>query len=152
MYIILVTFGCAGYSLLCKLFCSYGEQGLLYGMQASHCSGFSCCGALSLGYMDFSSCSSQAPEHRLKSCGACLALVALLHMGSFRIRDQTHVSPALSRRFFTTGPPRKSQEAASCWGLICISLETNDVEVFSGTYLSLKSFQQSFCSNLAYYC
>ena len=78
----------------------------------------------------------------------CLALVALLHMGSFRIRDQTHVSPALSRRSFTTGPPGKSQEVASCWGLICISLETNDVEVFSGTYLTLKSFQQSFCSNL----
>ena len=78
----------------------------------------------------------------------CLALVALLHMGSFRTRDRTHVSPALSRRFFTTGPPGKSQEVASCWGLICISLETNVVEVFSGTYLSLKPFQQSFCSNL----
>ena len=85
MHIIVVTFGSAGYSLLCKLFSSCGEQGLLYGKQASHCSGFSCCGAWSL------------PSSRAQQELWCLALVASLHMGSFRIRDQTHVSPALSR-------------------------------------------------------
>ena len=35
----------------------------------SHCSGFSC-GAWSLGCMGFSSCGSQALEHRLDDCGA----------------------------------------------------------------------------------
>ena len=40
------------------------------GVQAFHCSGFSCCRTQSLGCMDFSSCGSWALEHRLNSCGA----------------------------------------------------------------------------------
>ena len=44
-------------------FSSCGEQGLLSSCAAwpSHCSGHSCCG--------LQCCSSQAPEHRLSSCG-----------------------------------------------------------------------------------
>ena len=42
-----------------------------------------------------------------------------------------------------------SREVVSCWGLICISLVTNDVEVFSDIYLShMYLCQQSFFSNL----
>ena len=47
------------------------------GARASHCGGFSCCGALALGLQasvmvvhGLSSCGSQALERRLSSCGA----------------------------------------------------------------------------------
>ena len=47
------------------------------GAQASHCGGFSCCGAWALGAWasvvvacGLSSCGSQALERRLSSCGA----------------------------------------------------------------------------------
>ena len=47
------------------------------GAQASHCGGFSCCGARDLGAWasvvvvhGLSSCGSQALERRLSSCGA----------------------------------------------------------------------------------
>ena len=47
------------------------------GTRASHCGGFSCCGAQALGVRapvvaawGLSSCGSRAPEHRLSSCGA----------------------------------------------------------------------------------
>ena len=46
-----------------------------YGAQASHRSGFSCCGAGGLGCSGFCSCGSQAPEHRLNSCGAQVSLL-----------------------------------------------------------------------------
>ena len=36
---------------------------------AFHCGGFSFCRARALGHMGFSSCSFQAQEHRLNSCG-----------------------------------------------------------------------------------
>ena len=55
-------FGCTG---------SLRLQGLLSGCcaQASHWSGFSCWRAGALGQVDFSSCGTRAPEHRLNSCG-----------------------------------------------------------------------------------
>ena len=43
--IYLFIFGCAGSSLLHRLFSSCGEQ-------TAHCSGFSCCGTWVLGHMD----------------------------------------------------------------------------------------------------
>ena len=51
-------FGFAGSLLLCGLFSSCGRQGLLshWSAWASHCGGFSCCGAWAL-------------EYRLNSCG-----------------------------------------------------------------------------------
>ena len=59
-----------GFSSLCG-------RGLLFIVRASHCSGFSCCGAQTLGTRAsvvvarrLSSCGSQALEHRLSSCGA----------------------------------------------------------------------------------
>ena len=60
-------------------FSSCGERGatLHCGAPASHCGGFSCCGAWALGAWasvvvarGLSSCGSQALEFRLSSCGA----------------------------------------------------------------------------------
>ena len=57
---------------------SCGKLGLLFrcGVQASHCGGFSCCGAWALGARasvvvarGLSSCGLRALEHRLSSCG-----------------------------------------------------------------------------------
>ena len=52
------VFGCTQSSLLCQVFSSFGEWGLLStcGALASHYSGFSCCGPWALGYVSFSSC------------------------------------------------------------------------------------------------
>ena len=49
-YLFLNFGGCAGSSLLLRLFSSWGTQ-------ASHCGGFSCCRAWALGHTGFSSCS-----------------------------------------------------------------------------------------------
>ena len=76
--IYLLIFGCAGPSLLHRLFSSRGERRLLssFGVWASHCGGFSCCGAwaqtpqslvLAAG---LSGSGSWALEHRLSSCSA----------------------------------------------------------------------------------
>ena len=73
--------------------------------QASHCCGFSCCGAWALERVGFSSCSWWAIEHRLGSCSAQAYLPC--SMWNFPSRDWTHV-PALAGRFLTTGPPGKS--------------------------------------------
>ena len=50
-----LIFGCAGSSLLCGLFSSCSEWGLLSRScaWASHCGGFSCCGAQALGQEGF---------------------------------------------------------------------------------------------------
>ena len=58
---ILCIFGCAGSSLLPVGFSLVAESGLLSScVQASYCSGFSCCGARALGSTGFNSCSSWA--------------------------------------------------------------------------------------------
>ena len=60
-------------------FSSCGERGatLRCGVRASHCGGFSCCGAWALGVrasvvvtLGLSSCGSHALERRLSTCGA----------------------------------------------------------------------------------
>ena len=60
-------------------FSSYGELGasLCCGVWASPCRGFSCCGTWALGPQTSAvaahrlcTCGLQAPEHRLRSCGA----------------------------------------------------------------------------------
>ena len=48
-------------------------------------------GEWALGHVDFSSSGSPALEHRLSICGG-MGLVALRHVGSSWIRDQTCVS------------------------------------------------------------
>ena len=76
---ILFIFGCVGSSLLRVGFLYLRRAGatLRCGAWASHCGGFSCCGARALGARasvvvarGFSSCGSRALERRLSSCGA----------------------------------------------------------------------------------
>ena len=71
--------GCAGSSLLHAGFLLMRRAGatLRCGARASHCGGFSCCGAQALGVRvsvvvarRLSSCGSRAVERRLSSCGA----------------------------------------------------------------------------------
>ena len=81
-------FGCAGSSLLCRLFSSCTKWGLLSSCcaQASCGSGFTCCTAQAPGRAGFSACGCQALEHRLSSCGTLAQLPAacgiLLDQGS----------------------------------------------------------------------
>ena len=82
------------------------------GAQASHCSGFSFCGARALGVQasvvvtrGLSSCVSRALERRLSSCGAHAWL--LCSMWDLPRAGLEPVSPALAGEFLTTAPPGK---------------------------------------------
>ena len=105
-------FGCFGSSLLRAGFLQLGRAGatLRCGVRASHCSGFSCCGAQALGAWaslvvarGLSNCGSQVLECRLSSCGA----QAQLHHGMWDLPGPglEPVSPALAGGFLTTVPP-----------------------------------------------
>ena len=82
------------------------------GAWASHCGGFSCCGAWALGARasvvvacGLSSCGSGALERRLSSCGTRAQL--LRGMWDLPRPGLEPVSPALAGRFLTTAPPGK---------------------------------------------
>ena len=94
---------------------------------ASHCGGFSYCGAQALGTQasvvvasGLSSCGSRALEHRLSSCGA-RALVAPRHVGSSWTRARTRV-PCIGRRILNHCATR---EAPSPSNFSSISLLKN---------------------------
>ena len=84
IYFILVKFvylflTALGLRCCARAFSSCGEGGttLRWGEWASHCGGFSCCGAWAVAMRasvvlarGLSSCGSWALEHRLSSCGA----------------------------------------------------------------------------------
>ena len=110
LFIYLFIFGNAGSSLLCGLFPSCEEQGLLSGcgVQASHCCGFSCCGAWALGSAVFSSCSSRDLEHRLNSRDVWVWL--LRNMWDLPGSGIQPVFLVLTGGFFTTEPPGKLPE------------------------------------------
>ena len=83
------------------------------GARASHCSGFSSCGARALGARSsvvaarlLSSCGSRAPELRLSSCGTQASL--LCGMWDLPRPRLEPVSPALAGGFLTTAPPGRS--------------------------------------------
>ena len=83
------------------------------GVQASHCGGFSCCGAWVSGtrasvavVQGPSSCGSQSLERRLSSCGAWAWL--LRGMWDPPRPGLEPVSRALAGGFLTTAPPGKS--------------------------------------------
>ena len=85
------------------------------GARASHCSGFSRCGAQALGAWasvvaarGLSSCGSRALECRLSSCGARAQL--LRGMWDLPGPGLEPVSPALAGGFLTTAPPGKPQK------------------------------------------
>ena len=82
-------------------------------VQASHCGGFSHCGAQVLGTRasvvvarGLSSCGSWDPECRFSSCGARASL--LRGMWDLPGPGLEPVSPALAGGFLTTAPPGKS--------------------------------------------
>ena len=79
-------------------FSSCSKQGLLSscGARASHCGGFSCCGAQALGHVG-------------SVVVGCTGLVALWHV-KFPRPGVEPMSPALAGGFLTTGPPGKSRE------------------------------------------
>ena len=89
------------------------------GVRASHCGGFSCCGAQALGAQasvvvarGLSSCGLRALEHRLSNCGS---RAQLLHsLWDLPRPGLEPVSPALAGRFLTTPPPGKSSVFSFC--------------------------------------
>ena len=74
-------------------FSSCGELGLL-----SSCGGCSCCRAWALGRGGISRCSSQAPEHKLSSCGTWAEL--FLGMWNLPGSGIEPTSPALTERIY----------------------------------------------------
>ena len=103
IYFIYLFFGCVGSSLLCAGFLQLRQAGatLRYGARASHCGGFSCCGAQALGMW-----ASVVVAHRLSSCGS---RAQLLHsMWDLPGPGIKPVTPALAGGFLTTVPPGKS--------------------------------------------
>ena len=120
IYFIYLFFGCFGSSLLHAGFLQLRRAGatLRCGAGASHCGGFSCCGAWALGTRasvvvahGLSSCGSRALEHRLSSCGAWAQL--LRGMWDPPGPGLKPVSPALAGGFLTTAPPGKPKELIS---------------------------------------
>ena len=117
LFIYLFIFGCVGSLLLRTGFLQLRRAGatLCCGARASHCNGFSCCGAWALGAQasvvvahSLSSCSLRALEHRLSSWGA---RAQLLHgMWDLPGPGTEPASPALSGGFLTTAPPGKSDD------------------------------------------
>ena len=115
-FIYLFIFGCIGVFVAARgLSLVAGEQALLCcGAQASHCGGFSCCGARTLGVQasvvaarGLSSCGSRAVESRFSSCGARAYL--LRGMWDLPGPGIEPTTSALAGRFLTTAPPGKSQ-------------------------------------------
>ena len=97
-------FGCAGCSLWA--FSHWDQLRLLSSCSAwaCHCRGFSYWGARRIGHMDFSSCVSQALEHKFSSCGTQVYVFCC--MWDAPRSGMEPVSPALTGRFFfTTEPP-----------------------------------------------
>ena len=100
--IYLFIFGCIGSSLLCTGFLQLWRAGatLRCGAQASHCSGFSCCGARALGAR-----ASVVVARRLSSYGAQAQF--LYSMWDLPGPGIEPVYPALADGFSTTAPPGK---------------------------------------------
>ena len=107
-----------------RAFCSCGEWGratLHCSVRASHCGGFSCCGAHAVGAwasvvvaLGLSSCGSRTLERRLSSCGA----QAQLLRGTWDLPGPglEPMSPALASGFLITAPPGKSCIILFCKG------------------------------------
>ena len=114
-FIYLFIFGCVGPLLLHAGFFQsrHAEATLCCGARASHCSGFSCCGAQALSTWasvvearGLSSCGLWALEHRLSSCGSQAQLLcSTWDLPGPRIEP---MSPAFASRFLTTVPQGKS--------------------------------------------
>ena len=112
IHIYLFIYDCAGSSLLGRLFCSYGKWGLLssHGAQASHCSGFFCCGARALGAWALHLQCLGSGAH-CSTGGAWVQFLAALDQGSNLCLLHG------KGRFFTTEPPWKP---CFFWALILL--------------------------------
>ena len=115
-------FGCVGSLLLRVGFLWLWQAGatLHCSTRASHCGGFSCCGARTPGARTsvvvargLSSCGSQALEHRLSSCGALASL--LRGMWDLPGPGLEPMCPALAGGFLTTAPPGKPLSLVFVW-------------------------------------
>ena len=95
LILIIIIFDCVGSSLLCAGFLQLQQVGatVCCCTQASHCGGFSCCGAQALGARasvlaacGLSSCGTQALEHGVSVVEvhglSCCGVWALWHVGS----------------------------------------------------------------------
>ena len=103
---IFIIFGCVGSSLLRTGFLQLWREGatLHCCARASHCCGFSCCGARALGTWV-----SVAVARGLSSCGS---RAQLLHsMWGLPGPGLEPAPPALAGGFLTTVPPGKSQRS-----------------------------------------
>ena len=107
VWLLIYLFGCLGSSLLCAGFLQLRRAGatLCCGAQASHCCGSSLLQSRGSRCTGFSSCGSQALEHRLSSCGARAHL--LRGMWDLPGPGLEPLSPALAGRFLNTLPPGK---------------------------------------------
>ena len=103
LFVCLFIFGCVGSSLLHVGFLQLRRvrPTVSCGARASHCSGFSCCGAWALGAR-----ASVVVACGLSSCGARVQL--LRGMWNFPGPGFEPVSPPLAGGFLTTAPPGKS--------------------------------------------
>ena len=127
IYFIYLFLAALGLPCCVRAFSSCGEWGLLFVavrglliVVASHCGGFSCCGARALGARasvvgarGLSSYGSRALECRLSSCGARASLLR----GVWELPGPglEPLSPALAGGFLTTAPPGKP---AACFARI----------------------------------
>ena len=115
-------FGFIGSSLLHMGFLQLRRAGatLRCGARASHCGGFSCCGAWALGAWasvvvarGLSSCGLWSLERRLSSCGAQAQL--LCSMWDLPGPGLKPMSPALAGGFLTAAPPGKPHKFFLFW-------------------------------------
>ena len=118
-------FGCVGSLLLPAGFIQLRRAGavLRCSVRASHCGGFSCCGARALGTRasvvvarGLSSCGLRALECRFSSCGSRAQLLS--GMWDLPRPGIKPLFPALAGRLLTIVPPGKSLKWASCRQLI----------------------------------
>ena len=99
-FFLIIYFWLCWVLLLYRLFSSCSEQGLLSSLVLRLLIEVASCRALHLGHTGFSSCGSQAPEHRLRSCGTGAEL--LCGMWDLPRPGIKPMSPAPADRFFTT--------------------------------------------------
>ena len=139
-----------------QAFSSCGERGatLHCGAGASHCGGFSCCGARALGVWasvvvacGLSSYGLWALEHRLSSCGAR----ALLLRGMWDLPGPglEPVPPALAGGFLTTAPPGKSMSGFFLLSIILKFIRI--VAYFNSSFLLPSSIPLYGCSPICFF-
>ena len=147
-----IYLGCFGSSLLHVGFLQLWRAGPTRpcGVRASHCGGFSCCGALALGAQAsvvvvhrLRICGLWALECRLSSCGAQAQF--LPGMWDLPRPGIEPVSLALAGGFLTTAPPGKSHYYLFCCSK-CFSL--GHQELFQESSYTLSTCPYSFESFL----